>query len=146
MSPRFKAFMKRRQTILLGAGILLLAGGGWGAVRYARPTRPDVPLADVKRGEFVDTVELRGELKALRSVTITAPSNAGDILIVKLLKSGTPVKKGDVVAVLDTSVLQNTLDQRKSDLKQADAQIENSQAQARLTQETDQTEIGRAHV
>ncbi len=128
----------------LGAGVLVLAGAAWGAVRYARPAKPKLPTAEVGRGEFVDTVEIRGEVKALRSAVIITPSNAGDILIVKLLKTGAMVKNGDVVAVLDTSNLQNTLDQRRSDLKQADAQIENSRAQARLTQEQDQTALVKA--
>jgi HlyD family secretion protein len=144
MTPRLQSAWKKHLPFWLGAGFLLVAGAGWGAVRYVRAAKPDLPTAEVKRGEFVDYVEIRGEVKALRSAVVTAPSNAGDILIVKLLKSGTMVKKGDEVAVLDTSNLQNTLDQRRSDLKQAEAQIENSRAQAHLTEEQDQTALVKA--
>ncbi len=144
MSPKLKASFKKRRAFWVGAGVLLVAGGGYGAVRFVRPAKPALPTAEVKRGEFVDTIEVRGELRALTSAVITAPWNAGDILIVKLLKNGSMVKKGDIVAELDSSTLQNTLAQRRSDLKQADAQIENSRAQARLLQEQDQTALLKA--
>jgi len=144
MTPRLQSAWKRHLPFWVGAGLLLAAGAGWGAVRYVRAAKHDLPTAEVKREEFVDYVEIRGEVKALRSAVVTAPSSAGDILIVKLLKSGTMVKKGDEVAVLDTSNLRNTLDQRRSDLKQADAQIENSRAQAHLTEEQDQTALVKA--
>jgi HlyD family secretion protein len=144
MTPRLKSFWKGRPAMWLGGGVLILAGAGWGAARYVYPSRPDLPTAEVTRGEFVDTVQVRGEIKALTSAVLAAPSNAGDILIVSLAKTGTMVKKGDVVATLDIATLQNTLEQRRSDLKQADAQIENSRAQARLLQEQDQTTVMKA--
>lgn len=144
MTSKLLSAWNRRLAFWLAAGLLLVAVGGWGAARYARAAKPNLPTAEVKRGEFVDYVEVRGEVKAMRSIVVTAPSNAGDILIVKLQKSGTMLKKGDEVAILDTTNLQSTLDQRRSDLKQADAQIENSRAQARLTEEQDQTALVKA--
>jgi HlyD family secretion protein len=144
MTPKLKALWRRHPAMWLGAGVLVLGGGGWGAVRLVRPALPNVPTAEVVRGELVETIPVRGEIKALRSALVVAPSNAGDIQIVTLLKTGTMVKKGDVVAVLDTTTQQTQLEQRRSDLKQADAQIENSRAQARLLQEQDQTALVKA--
>jgi RND family efflux transporter MFP subunit len=144
MSSKLASILKKRKRLWLTVGVFLVAAGGWGSLRYLRPTKEELPTAQVTRGEFVYSVELRGEVKATRSVVITTPSNAGDILIVKLTKTGTQVRKGDIVAELDTTALQNTLDQRKSDLKQAEAQIENSRAQAHLTEEQDQTALLKA--
>jgi RND family efflux transporter MFP subunit len=129
-------------TALAAAGFLLAAIGAW-ALR--RTSAPSVPTAEVKRGEFVDYVQIRGEIKALRSVQLTAPSIAGDLQIVKLAPTGTLVKAGDVVVQFDTSLLQTTLDQKKSELKSAEADIEHSRAENRLTSEQQATDVLQGH-
>src|SRR5215470_6269254 len=105
-------------ALLVAAGFLL---GGIGAVALHRTAAPAVPTAEVKRGEFVDYVQIRGEIKALHSVQLTAPSIPGDLQIVKLVPTGTMVKAGDVVVQFDTTTLANTLAQKQSELKSAEA-------------------------
>ena len=125
-------------ALLLGAA-LLLAGGG--ALALRRNTAPRLPTAEVKRGEFVDYVQVRGEIKALRSVQLTAPSIAGDLQIVKLAPTGAMVKAGDVVVQFDASTLQVTLEQKQSELKSAEADIEHSRAENRLAREQQATDV-----
>ena len=110
---------RRRWPMIAGAGILL-AGGGLGWARLAN-SAPTLPMAEVKRGEFVDTLEVRGEVKALKAIVVAAPSNAGDLQIVALVKNGTVVKQGDVVVQFDSSRLVRTLEEKRSELKAADA-------------------------
>jgi len=64
--------------------IVLFAGSGvlLGTARLGKRS-PNVPTIEVKRGEFLDSTEFRGEVKALKSVTISAPSEAGDLQIVE---------------------------------------------------------------
>jgi HlyD family secretion protein len=136
---------KKRGWIVFACLLLLaLAGGvtwlfamrhGAGSVSAAA----GIPSSDVIRGELVDTIELRGQIKPARSVDLVAPSDSGDIQILKLSKDGTMVKKGDSVVILDPTTLQNTLNQRKSDLRQAEAQVEDAKAKARLAEEGDLT-------
>src|SRR6476646_3871940 len=100
----FRFFLRRKGiAAMVAAGFLLVAIG---ALALHRTAAPRVPTADVKRGEFVDYVQIRGEIKALHSVQLTAPSIAGDLQIVKLVPTGTMVKAGDVVVQFDTSNLQ----------------------------------------
>ena len=75
---------------------------------------PTVPTFQVKRGEFLDVLEFRGQLKAMKSVSITAPANAGDLQILKIAADGTQVKKGDVVVEFDPSKTQQDLAQDQS--------------------------------
>src|SRR5579864_5877865 len=133
-------FLLRRKgiTALIGAGFLLMAIG---AVALHRTSGASLPTAEVKRGDFVDYVQVRGEIKALRSVQLTAPSIAGDLQIVKLVPTGTMVKAGDVVVQFDTTTLQTTLEQKQSELKSAEADIEHSRAENRLTQEQQATDV-----
>jgi HlyD family secretion protein len=132
-------FLRRKgMATLVAAGFLMVAIG---AVALHRTAAPRVPMADVKRGEFVDYVQIRGEIKALRSVQLTAPSIAGDLQIVKLVPTGTMVKAGDVVVQFDMSTLKNTLEQKQSELKSAEADIEHSRAENRLSQEQQATDV-----
>lgn len=140
---QLNSFWKRGRWALIAVAAVVVATVAFGAVRLSRGA-PSVPTAEVKKGEFVDYVQARGEVSVLRSVVLIAPSNAGDIQIIKLVKNGTRVKKGDVVVQFDVSNLQRTLDQKRSELKQAQAELEQIRAQARLQQEQDRTDSMKA--
>jgi RND family efflux transporter MFP subunit len=132
-------FLLRHKIVVTVAGVLLL--GAVTAVALHRTAAPKFPTAEVKRGEFVDYVQIRGEIKALNSVQLAAPSIAGDLQIVKLVPTGTMVKAGDVVVQFDATTLKNTLEQKQSELKSAEADIEHSRAENRLTQEQQATDV-----
>ncbi|PYQ17430.1 MAG: hypothetical protein DMF80_00765 [Acidobacteria bacterium] len=122
----------------------LAAVVGIGVLWHGRAA-PALPTAEVKTGELVDFVELRGEVKAVKSVTLNAPSSTdGDLQIISILKNGTGVKTGENVVQLDTVKLQRTREQQQSDLKRAEAEIEGAQAQARLQEEQNRTELMQA--
>jgi HlyD family secretion protein len=131
---------KRRRWVVLAASLLVVAGLGVFKLRMPKAA-PKINTAEVKRGEFVEHVQVRGELKALRSIVLSAPSGAGDIQIIRLVKNGTKVKKGDVLVQFDTSTLQRTLDQKLSELKTAEGEIERIRAQARLKDEENKTQL-----
>jgi len=123
--------------VLLGSGALL------GAVRYANRS-PAVPTFDVKRGELIDSIQFRGEIKALKSATITAPAEVGDLQIIKLAPDGTRVKQGDVVVEFDKTKTVQDLAQFRSTLKSSQAEIDQARAKARLIEEDDLTEVMKA--
>lgn len=131
----------RGLVIVLGLGAV--AGMTFGAVRFTRAV-PVVPTAIVQRGEFIEAVQFRGHVNAEKSVLLKAPSVEGDLQIIKLARTGTAVKKLDVVAEFDTSKLRDTLNQRRSEMKQAEAEIEQERAKARLVEEQDQTDLLKA--
>ncbi len=68
---------------LAGSAAVVLAGLIFGALRLASPASR-LSTAEVKRKEFVDYLEVKGEVKALRSVIIAAPYGAGDLQIMTL--------------------------------------------------------------
>jgi multidrug efflux pump subunit AcrA (membrane-fusion protein) len=137
-----KTWHKHRGLVIV-LGLVVLSGVSFGAVRFSRPV-PTIPTAVVQRGDFIETVQFRGHVIAEKSVLLKAPSVTGDIQIIKLARTGTTVKKGDVVAQFDTSKLLDTLNTRRSDMKQADAEIEQERAKARLLDEQDRTDLLKA--
>jgi HlyD family secretion protein len=143
MIQRFRQLSMRRKAlaiaiIVLGGSIVML-----GAARLGKRS-PTVPTIEVKRGEFLDSAQFRGEVKAMKSVTMSAPSEAGDLQIIKVSPEGTPVKAGDVVVEFDKTKTEQDLAQYRSSLKSADAGIEQARAQARLAEEEDKTAVLKA--
>ena len=132
-----------RKKIVVGTGVLVLGGLGLGAFRLASST-VTLPTAEVKRKEFVDTLEIKGEVKALRSVVIAAPYSAGDLQIVNLVANSAKVKKGDLIVEFDATTTKQKLAQDQSSAKSAEAEIQQSKAAARLKEEQDLTDVMKA--
>ena len=131
----------RRAVIAIGVVALAITAV---FVAAGRGSTPDLPTTEVKKGEFVDAIEIRGDIKPRRSVVMAAPMQAGELQIVKLAKTGTMVKAGDVVVEFDGSTLRRTMQEKQSELKQAEAEIEQTIAQTRITKEQNATALMRA--
>ena len=138
-----KRIWRQHRALVIVAGVVVVAGATFGATRFSRAV-PAIPTAVAQRGEFVETVQFRGHVIAAKSVQLKAPSVTGDIQIIKLARTGTVVKKGDVVAQFDTSKLADTLNTRRSEMKQAEAEVEQERAKARLLDEQDRTDLLKA--
>jgi HlyD family secretion protein len=143
MIQRFRQLSMRRKAMAIT--LLVLAGSGvvLGAARLGKRS-PTVPTIEVKRGEFLDSMQFRGEVKAMKSVTISAPAEAGELQIIKVSPEGTAVKPGDVVVEFDKTKTEQDLAQYRSSLKSAEAGIDQARAQARLAEEEDKTAVLKA--
>jgi len=86
-------------------------------------TRTTVPTAKVVRGPLKLTVYATGALRAGRTVNLMAPPAGGTLRIVKLLQTGTPVKKDEVVIEFDAADQVYAVEQAKTDLAEAEQQI-----------------------
>lgn len=134
-----RAFRRSRTvSALIAIGGVLAVGA---LVIAARRSVPDLPTAEVAKGEFVDTLEIRGEIRPLKSIVLTSPMQSGDLQIIKLAKNGTMAKPGDLLVQFDGTTLKRTVQEKQSEVKQADAEIEQAQAQARITQEQNATAL-----
>jgi len=143
MKWRLPHLWAKRRILAVAVALAAACAVVFGVVHFsARP--PTAAAFEVKRGEFLDVLELRGQLKAMKSVTITAPSNAGNLQILKIAADGTKVKAGDVVVEFDPSKTQQDLAQDGSTLKSSQAEIEQVRADGRLTEEVDTTAVMKA--
>jgi RND family efflux transporter MFP subunit len=134
---------KSRKKALAGAAIAVVSVLVFGAFRLAR-SAVNFPTADVKRKEFVDYLQIKGEVKAIRSAVITAPYGAGDLQILKLVDNATKVKKGDFLVEFDATTIKQKLAQDQSAVKSAEAEIQQAHAAARLKEEQDLTDAMKA--
>jgi multidrug efflux pump subunit AcrA (membrane-fusion protein) len=80
----------------------------------------------------VDIVEIRGQVRPLKSIVITAPTQAGDLQILKIARNGAPIQAGEVAIEFDGSTLQRTITEKQQELKQAYAELDQLKARASI--------------
>ena len=103
-----------------------------------------VPTATVTRGDFVEVLETRGEIRPVRSIYLAAPYQAGELLILELTPTGTAVKKGDTVARFDAVTLRRTVQEKQSELRQARAEMAEAAERAKIQEQADAAAVYRA--
>lgn len=140
--------MKRKTRRLIGAaavGVIVTASMlGVSRFRTAH-AHSTVPTAAVKRGQFSVIVRCRGELKARKSMQVTAPVNVPELRIVWLAAQGAQVKEGDPVVRFDPSSAKEQEKEKEAALLQAQAGLDQAIAQARITTEQDKLDIAAAN-
>ena len=140
LRPKLKlgqsAGWKRKNAIIWSVIAVAAAGGGYWAFRSTGDTKVEVPVAKVRKGEFIISVRTRGELKAVRSVMITAPQ-VPEPRIVKLAESGRPIHKGDVVVEFDAAQQEQTYLERQTSVRTVDSETVQMKATHRMTNEMD---------
>ena len=134
--------MKR---FLIWIGGLVVIGGIVGTLAMGSPVMPErrssVPTAKVVRGPLKLTVYATGELRAGRTMNVMAPPAGGSLRIVKLVPTGMPVKKDDVVIEFDPADQIFAVEQAKSDLAEADQQIVKMKADTAVTASQDKLNL-----
>jgi multidrug efflux pump subunit AcrA (membrane-fusion protein) len=138
------SMLRRKGVLGVLAAIVVIAVAGI-AMNARTGTVPNVTTADVTRGDFVDYIQIRGDIRPAKSIVLAAPLQAGgELQIVKLVKNGAVVKKGDIVVEFDATQLKQRLMERQSELKTADGEIEQVVAQQKITAEQRQTDLTKA--
>ena len=119
----------KRWVIASVAAILAIAGvaATWASVDSGQS---NIPTARVQRSSVHVTVHANGELRATRSAQLIVPPIGGQVTIVALKPSGTPVKAGEVVVEFDASEQEFALEQATFDLQLAQQEIVKADAEA----------------
>jgi multidrug efflux pump subunit AcrA (membrane-fusion protein) len=107
-----------------------------------------VGTAKVERRTFVRTLRLSGSLEAVHSYSVLAPrltgGDYGEMILTKLTRGGTRVKKGDLLAEFDREAqLKNFLD-KKAEYRDLENQIESKKAEQQAARAHDDTELKQA--
>jgi len=127
----------RRKALLWALGVVLASGGAYAYYRYVTAsTVVEVPVARVRRGEFIISVRTRGEIRSERSIILTAPQ-VPNPTIVRLAESGKPVRKGEVVIEFDTAQQEQNYLERSTSVRTVESEIVQTKASHRITNEMD---------
>ena len=122
----------RLRWLVIGCAVVLLGLGIAFAVQQLRPAAKVIPTTRVQKGTLELDVDTPGELRTPHSAMLVAPSVNGTLQIVRLVTTGTQVKKGDVVVEFDPSEQEYNLEQSRSQLAEAEQQIAKAKADAEV--------------
>ena len=120
--------------------LAILVAGGWYGYRYYKsmPERQDlIPTAKVQRGDVVIRAFSRGELRAARTVTLTAPNLFGTVQVTDLAPMGSLGKEKDLIVEYDDSERQSALEEARLSVQSVDEQIKKAKADLAITQSQD---------
>jgi HlyD family secretion protein len=122
-----------------------VAGVAWAGANLFRQAQAstELPVAAAHKGEFLVIIRCRGDLKASRSVPIYAPV-VPNLTIAWMAPSGEQIKEGEPVIRFDSSSAQQQLIQKEAALKQAQASLEQAEAQSRVTGQQDESDLADA--
>jgi HlyD family secretion protein len=136
---------KRLRTWITVLLLLLVVGGAAAGVYRLRHVEASVslPVATVRKGDFLVIVRTRGELTAVRSVGIHAPIVPA-LRIAWLAPSGENIKEGDLCVKFDSSASEQQLQQKEAQLRQAQATLDQQLAQSKITSEQDKSDLADA--
>src|SRR5215510_12689970 len=124
--------------------LIVLAGAGYGGYKYYKslPERTDqIPTAKVQKGDVVIRAYSRGELKAVRTQTLTAPNLFGTVQVTDLAPVGSLAKEKDLIVEYDDSERQSNLEENKISLQSVDEQIKKAKADLAIQQSQDQVTL-----
>ncbi|KAB8036590.1 efflux RND transporter periplasmic adaptor subunit [Janthinobacterium aquaticum] len=140
----------RRRTAIIATGVLLLAGGAWAAVASWGNSEHSVNasrlrIAEVTRGTLIRDAAVNGRVVAAISPTLYSTTVA---TVTLKAKAGDTVKKGDVLAVLESPDLSDALKREQSSVQQLEAEVARQQILAKkqkllARREADTAEIER---
>src|SRR5688572_3059631 len=128
-----------RKTLLIVAAIVLIAAGAYGYYRYTqKPVAPTITTARVTRGDLAETVGATGTLQAVTTVQV-GTQVSGTIQELNA-DFNSLVRKGQVLARLDPSLIQSQIEQARANLIRAEADLE----RLRVSLEDARTKLVRA--
>ncbi len=130
--------MTRTKTLTIGLAALLTAGAAWlpaiaadaaaNAPAAQEQAPPAIRVVAAERRELVETLSVNGTIVAREEAAVGADVSGLKVLTLNADIADT-VKKGDVLAVLDRSMLDTQLAQMDASRAQAEANIAQMQAQ-----------------
>jgi len=133
-----------KKVIIRALLVLVVLGAAYGGYRYfERMPQKQLPVAitKVRRGDVIVRAYSRGELRAVRSITLTAPNLFSTVQVTKLAPLGSLAKEKDLIVEFDDSELRTLLEETLLEVEQIDEQIKKSNADLAMRNNQDQVEL-----
>lgn len=132
------------RIVLLGT----LTGGGYAAYTafqaMTQQRQMQIATAKVRQGDVIVRSFTRGELRAVRSVTLTAPNLFGTVQVTDLAALGAFAREKDLIVEFDDAEVLSRLEEKQLELDQIDEQVKKSQADLAIRSNQDDVELLRA--
>lgn len=136
---------KWKKITIIGVVVLVVGAAvaiGWMAFATKDNSSSETPeflTATVERGDIAVNIDATGTIKPLNIVEISSKAS-GKILKLNV-DAGDYVEKDDIIAVIETTYVQISLEQAEADLKAAEARYQQSEIDIQLQKEQSEIQI-----
>jgi multidrug efflux pump subunit AcrA (membrane-fusion protein) len=131
-----------RLIILLS--VAAVAGMGYYLVKRIPERKVEVPVVQVKRGDLIIRSFVRGELRAVRSATLTTPNLGATTQVTRLAPAGALAQAKDLVVEFDDSELVASLEDAELEVAQVSENIKKAEADQASRRNQDQVDLLKA--
>ncbi len=128
------------RIVILG----IIGGGAWYAYSLFQqmPQRQEqVATAKVRQGDVIVKSYARGELRAVRSATLTAPNLFGTVQVTQLAPIGAFAREKDLVVEFDDAEVRSRLEEKELEIEQIDEQYKKNEADLNIRANQDQVDL-----
>jgi HlyD family secretion protein len=125
-------------------GVVVVAAMGLGtraATSVLVSASNDIPTGTVTRGTLKADLITTGEIKAAKTDILVVPPTGAALRILTLLPAGTRVKKGDTVVTFDPTDQEQTVEEQRSVLREAQLEIARTLATTASRQAQDELDL-----
>lgn len=126
------------------AAIAAAVYGGYRVYQQLPQNTETIPTAPVRRGDVVIRAFTRGELRPVRTASMTAPNLFGMAMINRMAQTGSLAKPGDLIAEFDDAELKTRIEEKQLEVEQVNEQIKKAQADLEIRANQDDVEMLRA--
>ena len=130
---------------IVGAVVLIVAAVAVGRIVFTNSDgndsteTPEVKTAMVERGDIAVTIDATGTIKPLNIVEVSSKAS-GKILELRV-DAGDYVEKDEIIAVIETTYVQISLEQAEADLRSAQARLQQAEIDFELQKEQSAVQI-----
>jgi hypothetical protein len=136
-----------KKVIIRILGPVIVLGAAWYGYRFFKllPQRQEhVATTKVRKGDVVIRAFSRGELRAVRSVTLTAPNLFSTVQVTRLAPMGALANEKDLIVEFDDSERRAYLEEDVLAIEQIDEQIKKAKADLSIRDQQDQVDLLKA--
>ncbi|MCX6304663.1 MAG: efflux RND transporter periplasmic adaptor subunit [Bacteroidetes bacterium] len=116
--------MKKAYWVILAVVVVAAGIGGWMIIGKKKAEAVEYRTAKIEKGDIQVTVRASGTLQAV--TTVQVGTQVSGIIKKILVDFNSVVREGQVIAVLDTTLLAQAVDDARASLRKADIQVNQS--------------------
>lgn len=134
----------KRIVIQVGVALLLVLGivyGGFKVYKQLPQNKESMATTTVRKGDFVVRAYTRGELRAVRSATLTAPNLFGQTQITFLAPLGAFAREKDLIAAYDDTAVLSRVVESQIELDKIHQQLLKARADLQLSANKDEVDL-----
>jgi len=133
------------RLLILAIFAAVVAGGFYLVQQLPDGDEQEITLAKVERGDLEVKTHFRGELQAVRSLTITAPNLGSQSQILQLAPAGALARRGDLLFELDDSERVAALEDDRLAVEKIQQELKKAETELEIRKSQDEVALVRAN-